>query len=373
MYKMLYITILGIISSRRKDKNLSKDTLRIANEYHKLEKCYKNVQDEYHKLSSLMEQREAEYLRVCSHYETLVQMLQEMEDAKDDLAKQNRKLKVEKVQSYEDILLLKSIVYQLNAELERYQDKLREQKLVNSPTEFVESGKKEKYNERAWGGIHFHTLGPLLNAYQENLSEKRELVNMYEQQMADFGSRCKEILTENELMHKEVEELRSECNRYAQELKSLVENTATSKKQNDFLQKKTIDLKREANEIRSSYELKMEVILKRNEVLKKEHALSVSELSNLRGKYEVLSKEFEKVKNKEEQTVPTIVHTAAIEECKTLLEELKHQYESEKRNLSNHIKRIEENQPENEKQLVMITAERNHLKTLVERLGSNLK
>lgn len=117
----------------------------------------------------------------------------------------------------------------------------------------------------------------------------------------------------------------------------------------------------------------MEVILKRNEVLKKEHALSVSELSNLRGKYEVLSKEFEKVKNKEEQTVPTIVHTAAIEECKTLLEELKHQYESEKRNLSNHIKRIEENQPENEKQLVMITAERNHLKTLVERLGSNLK
>lgn len=203
----------GIISSRRKDKNLSKDTLRIANEYHKLEKCYKNVQDEYHKLSSLMEQREAEYLRVCSHYETLVQMLQEMEDAKDDLAKQNRKLKVEKVQSYEDILLLKSIVYQLNAELERYQDKLREQKLVNSPTEFVESGKKEKYNERAWGGIHFHTLGPLLNAYQENLSEKRELVNMYEQQMADFGSRCKEILTENELMHKEVEELRSECNR----------------------------------------------------------------------------------------------------------------------------------------------------------------
>lgn len=300
-------------------------------------------------------------------------MVRELEEAKVELTKRNEKLETQKVQSNEDILLLKNIVYQLNAELERYQDKLRDHKLeINSVN--VESGEKdERYNHRVWGSINFHALGPLLNAYQENLSEKRELLRMYEQEMADFGNRCKEILTENELMHKEVEELKTECNGYAKEITTLVENTASLKKQNDLLQKETINLKRESAEIRSSYELKMEIILKRNEALRKENMTCASELSNLRGKYEILSKEFEKMKNKEDQTIPTTVHTAAIEECKKLLDELKHRYENEKRNLCTQIKRMEENQPENEKELVMAIAERNHLKGLVENLEKNLK
>ncbi|KOC70081.1 Centrosomal protein of 89 kDa [Habropoda laboriosa] len=361
----------GIISSRVKDKHVSKDALRIANEYHKLEKRYKNIQEECQKLGSLLEQRELEYRRVCSHYEALMQMVQELEEAKVVLAKQNQKLETEKVQSNEDITLLKSIVYQLNTELERYQDKLRDPKHENVSVHV--GSREQKYDDRVWGGIKFHALGPLLNAYQENLSEKQELVHMYEGEMADFGSRCKEILTENELMHKEVEELRSECDRYAKDIKTLVENTASLKKHHDILKKETVDIKREANDIRSSYELKMEVILRRNELLKKEHTTIATELSNLRGKYEILNKEFEKVKSKEQQTVPTIVHTTAIEECKTLLDELKCQYENEKRNLCNHIKRIEEIQPENEKQLIMVIAERNHLKGLVENHETNLK
>ncbi|CAK9820976.1 Protein Cep89 homolog [Anthophora plagiata] len=362
----------GIISSSLRDKHVSKDALRVANEYHKLEKRYKSIQEECQKLSSLLEQRELEYRRVCSHYEALMQMVQELEKQKVALARQNQKLMTEKVQSDEDITLLKSIVYQLNTELERYQDKLRDQKPENVSTH-AGGSREQNYDQRIWGSVHFHALGPLLNAYQENLSEKQELIHMYEKEMSDFGSRCKEILTENELMHKEVEVLRSECDRYAKEIKTLVENTASLKNHHDILKKETAELKREANDIRSSYELKMEVILRRNEMLKKELATNATELSNLRGKYEILSKEFEKVRNKEGQTVPTIVHTTAIEECKMLLDELKSQYESEKRNLCSHIKRIEEIQPENEKQLIMVIAERNHLKGLVENLETNLK
>ncbi|XP_076302685.1 uncharacterized protein LOC143221029 [Lasioglossum baleicum] len=361
----------GIISSRTRDKHVSKDTLKIANEYHKLERRYKSIQEECQKLSDILERKESEYKKVYSHYEALLQMVQELEEAKVNLIKHNQKLEAEKVQSSEDITLLKTIVYQLNSELERYQDKLGEQKHENIPARVENSGKK--YDSRNWGGINFHALGPLLNAYEENLSEKQELLQMYEQEMADFSTRCKEILTENEIMHKEVEELKSECDRYAKEINKLVENTASLKKQNDILKKETTDVKRETHDIRSSYELKMEVILKCNEALKKEHTSTVSELSNLRGKYEVLSKEFEKLKSKEDQTVPTVVHTNAIEECKTLLDELKYQYESERRNLCNHIKRIEENQPENEKQLIMVIAERNHLKGLVDNLERSLK
>nr|XP_003700799.1 PREDICTED: centrosomal protein of 89 kDa-like [Megachile rotundata] len=361
------------VSSKIRNKHPSKDSLRIANEYHKLEKRYKHVEEECQKLGTLLEQREIEYKSICSHYETLIHMVRELEEAKAELTKRNERLETQKVQSNEDILLLKNIVYQLNAELERYQDKLRDHKLeINSVN--VESGEKEeRYNHRVWGSINFHALGPLLNAYQENISEKRELLRMYEQEMADFGNRCKEVITENELMHKEVEELKLECNGYAKEITTLVENTASLKKQNDLLQKEAANLKRESAEIRSSYELKMEIILKRNEALRKENMSCASELNNLRGKYEILSKEFEKMKNKEDQTIPTTVHTAAIEECKKLLDELKYRYENEKRNLCTQIKRMEENQPENEKELVMAIAERNHLKGLVENLEKNLK
>ncbi|XP_015436877.1 PREDICTED: centrosomal protein of 89 kDa-like [Dufourea novaeangliae] len=363
----------GIISSRTRDKRLSKDILKIANDYHKLEKRFKSVQEECQMLNRMMEQREVEYQKMCSQYDAMVQMVQEMEETNVQLNKRNQKLEAEKTQSDEDITLLKSIVYQLNAELERYQDKMKGQKLKTSSTEFVRHGNEGRYNQRVWSGVNFHALGPLLNAYQQNLAEKQELVNMYEQEMANFGNRCKEILSENERMHQEVKELKSECDRYAKEIKTTIENTTLLKKQNDFLQKETTDLKKELTEIRSSYESKFEALLKRNEVLKKEHSTSMSELSSFRGKYEVLSKEFEKIKTKEDQTVPITVHTAAVEECKTLLDELKHRYETEKRNLSNHIRRIEETRPETEKELVMITAERNHLKTLVASLQANLK
>ncbi|XP_076239871.1 uncharacterized protein LOC143182622 [Calliopsis andreniformis] len=364
----------GINFSNIKSKQVSKDAPRLAKEFRKLSKRYKELQEQYQKLHNLLERRETEFQQICSHYEAIAQMLQEMEEAKVGATKRSEKLEEEKVQLNEDIMLLKSIVYQLNVELERYQDKLEKQKVETRSTDFIGcNGKEEKFNQRIWSGVNFHALGPLLNAYRENLSEKQELVRMYEQEMADFGSRCKEILTENEFMHKEVEQLRSECSRYGKEAKSVVENTALLKKQNNLLQKEIIDLKGEANEIRSSYELKIEMISKDNDVLKREHTATLSELNNLKGKYEILSKEFEKVKNKEEQTVPTRVHTSAVEECKTLLDELKYRYEVEKRNLQNQIKHMEENQPENEKQLVMVTAERNHLKTLVESHERNIK
>ncbi|XP_017877701.1 centrosomal protein of 89 kDa-like isoform X2 [Ceratina calcarata] len=360
----------GINSLTTKEKRISKEKLKVANEYNKLEKRYKNIQEECEKLSNVLRQRESEYKTVCLHYEALVQMVQELEETKVNLVKQNQKLEAKKAQSTQDITLLKSVVYQLNTELERYQDKLREQKIdVSARLENSE----EKYDARIWAGINFHALGPLLNAYQENLSEKRELVQMYEEEMADFGNRCKEILTENEIMHKEVQELKSECDRYAKDIKILIENTASLRKQNDAMKKEAIDVKREANDVRRSCELKVDIILKHNEALKKDLSATVTELSNLRGKYEVLDKEFGKMKSKEEQTVPASVHTTAIEECKTLLDDLKYQYENEKRNLCNHIKRIEESQPENEKQLIMVMAERNHLKDLTDNLERNLK
>ena len=173
-----------------------------------MEKHYKSVKEECQKLSNILEQRELEHKKAYSHYEALIH---ELEEAKITLVNHNQKLEIEKVQSTEDIALLKNIVYQLNTELERYQDKLGDQKRehISAHTE-----NKRKYDSRIWKSINFHVLGPLLNAYQENLSEKQELIQMYEQEMADFSSRCKEILVENEFMHKEVEELKLEVNNH---------------------------------------------------------------------------------------------------------------------------------------------------------------
>ena len=110
-----------------------------------------------------------------------------------------------------------------------------------------------------------------------------------------------------------------------------------------------------------------------NNKLHKENLTYKTELSNLQGKYEILSEGYEKLKNNSEKTMPISVHNSTVEECKRLFEELKYQYETEKKKLNTRIKQLEESQPENEKQLIVVTAERDQLKAQVKSLEKNLK
>lgn len=156
-------------------------------------------------------------------------------------------------------------------------------------------------------------------------------------------------------------------------MKSIEEDAAAIKEQNDLLTKQTNMQKQKLQEIHSVYEHKVETMSQDNNKLHKDYLSCKAELSNIQGKYEILNEGYEKLKSNSEKTMPVSVHNASVEECKRLFEELKYQYENDKKKLTVKIKLLEESQPENEKQLIMATAERDQLKMQMKSSEKNYK
>ena len=352
---------------------------KAKSKYSKLEKSYQDAKTEVDKLNILLEQRDNEYRKLHIHHEDLTRVVEALEKEKTNLLMTNKKLTTENAQSNEDVSLLKILIYRLNVELERYQDKLRlseqgdDSNNADSAGDDVDVTSESKRISEAWGHVNLHALGPLLEAYQENLAEKEELIKQYGSEMNHFSGRCKEIVAENEALHTEMECLKSQYEKAMEEIKTITEDAAIIKEQNDLLTKQAGLHKLKLQEIHSLYENKVASMSQDNNKLHADYLACTTEFSNIRGKYEILSDAYEKLKKNTEKTMPVSVHTSAIEECKRLFEELKMQYDSEKRKLMDQVKRLEESNPNNERQLVIVTAERDQLRRQSKNLEKNLK
>ncbi|XP_011635744.1 protein Cep89 homolog isoform X2 [Pogonomyrmex barbatus] len=364
-----------IAELKEKDSLMSK----ICNKYHKLLKNHDSLQQEYEKLNALLAERETEYHQLHIHHKEFIEALQKAEKNNSNLLTFNQRCKAENVQLNEDVLLLKHVIYRLNAELERYQDKLKEsgQSVLSKNISDILDSKRPtddiKTISESWGSVNIHALGPLLDAYQESLLEKQELVNKYEEDIANFSSRCKEVIMENECMQNEMEKLKSKCARYADEIKMISEDADLLKELNECYTKQTAHQKQKIHEIHSLYEQKVEVMSFDNNRLHEQYLASKTELSNLQGKYDILNKEYEKLQNDNTKTIPIHVHNATVEECKDLFEKLKRQYETEREKLSTRIRELEESYGQSKTQLNVVTIERNQLKTLNKSFEKRLK
>lgn len=164
-----------------------------------------------------------------------------------------------------------------------------------------------------------------------------------------------------------------QTDRIAADMKTIEEDASIIKEENDILMKQASLQKQKLHEIHSIYEKKVESMSHDNNQLHATYIACKTELSNIQGKYEILNEAFEKLKKNSEKTMPVSVHTEAIEECRRLFEELKSQYETEKRKLLGQLKRFEETNPENEKLLAVVTAERDQLKHLTRNYEKNIK
>jgi centrosomal protein CEP89 len=108
----------------------------------------------------------------------------------------------------EDVTLLKNLVYRLNVELDRYQQKLHKQGATGElpPLKMTPSEVQEKEASMAWRNVSKNVLRPLLEAYQETINEKDDLIHIYEQDLNKFAARCKQIVAENEKLYQDLEE-----------------------------------------------------------------------------------------------------------------------------------------------------------------------
>lgn len=269
---------------------------KFAVEHEKLQKEYLQLQQNLKALESI----QPKSCETCGQFE----------QERETLAKENGDLR-------NDIKMMKILVYRLNVQVERYQDVIREGNKgttgVVPKVDFVDSsygGAKDNLN---WGPVNSHTLGPLLNAYEETIAEKNDLVQQYEQEFIVFTGKLKQVLEENEKLHKDAEEIKSTQSNWFSERARLQAQVDVFKNKADIQGKRADLAKEKLVEVLKCYEQKIQAQCLDIERLQEAYSRSKGELTSLRN-----------LNNKPEVVVESL------KECQKLFEDMKIQHDSEK-------------------------------------------
>lgn len=123
------------------------------------------------------------------------------------------KLTADNKQLTDDINMMKMLIYRLNVQLERHQEMLRKRsrdigELPIRDTAVLATSSIRVDEVVNWGGIETNALAPLLNAYQETINDKTELIWQHEVELNRLAGRFKDILVENEQLHVEMDAMR---------------------------------------------------------------------------------------------------------------------------------------------------------------------
>lgn len=158
---------------------------------------------------------ERERQKGCGSCRTLTTQNDENQLEIDRLSNENGQLA-------SDINMMKVLIYRLNVQLENYQEMLRKHdadgkhihgcnRAHDTATAAATTINYENIACIDWGSVHSHVLAPLLNAYQETIKEKTNLVKQYETELNQTTGRIKDILAENEELYAQVENMK-QCN-----------------------------------------------------------------------------------------------------------------------------------------------------------------
>lgn len=142
-------------------------------------------------------------------------------DSCRSLTKQNKenqldieRLSNENEQLINDINMMKVLIYRLNVQLENYQEMLRKhdgKPIRQRESTSIATINYENVENIDWGCVQTNVLAPLLNAYQETIREKTNLIKQCEMELNQITGRIKDILAENEELYTQIDNLK-DCN-----------------------------------------------------------------------------------------------------------------------------------------------------------------
>lgn len=145
---------------------------------------------------------------LCEQEEKGCESCRQLIDKEDKLQSTNKQL-------LNDVTMMKTLIYRLNVQLEKYQEKLRKKSFdSNEPIRDTSTSSYHSQNSHSasiesthhWGTINSHALAPLLNAYEETINDKNDLIQQHEIEIDRIGGRLKDILQENEQLHSRLNE-----------------------------------------------------------------------------------------------------------------------------------------------------------------------
>lgn len=123
---------------------------------------------------------------------------------------ENERLANDNDQLLNDVSMMKVLIYRLNVQLESYQETVRKHDAdaTHSRKEVAAVASYEHIESINWGSVSTHVLAPLLNAYQETIKEKTSLVKAYEAELNQITGRIKDVLTENEQLYAQIDQMK---------------------------------------------------------------------------------------------------------------------------------------------------------------------
>ncbi|CAH1101637.1 unnamed protein product [Psylliodes chrysocephalus] len=340
------------------------NVLQLANTHFKkdIEELEENFEQILHENETL--KYELEKLRVCKKCEDFQVAIENCHTESEKYQKENESVKNKYKELHEDLQMLKIVVFRLNTQLERYQELLRRNNIPRPSMDSyhkrdieisgVELSKEilsdvhrdHKHIPVLWGNVNKHTLGPLLDAYEDSIKEKDEIIEEYESEMNKFTGKMREIMEENECLYKRLNEDENCSSKLSIELESVKRELKNTKDQNDALIKKCSLKQDKLEEVLRIYEAKVDQMTRDYDVLHGEYVKIKTENAALVEKAKSCMNSQEELRSQLHNFIPIAVHNSSVNECKKWYEELKLQYEAEKeklvKNIESHVKTIED-------------------------------
>lgn len=252
-------------------------------------------------------------------------------------------LRKENKQLEEDVLLLKSTVYRLNAELEKYQNRLRALRKAHEAAGFsIPKVVDVSESEVKPTPMASNMLGPLVEAYQETILEKESALESSNRELATYAQQCQNAKQEARELKKKLE---SNAQLQVEELSDLRQKLEEAVARSDSLLQSLESERKRLQEMQCKHSQEVSVLDSRARGLEGKLTECHTELLTLKGRYSVLSEQYEKMQQGADRLIPLSVHSAAVNECKRLFEELKTQYEHERERFVRKLATLETDRP----------------------------
>lgn len=254
-----------------------------------------------------------------------------------------------------DVNMMKTLVYRLNVQIERYQDVLRlktnsEETNKTSTTASASATKSSISQWHVEEPIRIHTLAPLLASYDEMIRDKEELIQQYTQEFENFTGELKSVLEENNRLQQQVDTLKRDNGSWREERARLQAQLDICRQKAEAQTRKTDLAKEKLVEVMHCYEQKIQTLVLDMEHLQNAYTRCKAELVSL----------------KSIAALPQDTIAASLKECKELLEQLRQQHSKEKHSLERTIGELTERQSGLDNTVAKLKEENSKLKLELE-------
>ncbi|XP_058980962.1 protein Cep89 homolog, partial [Musca domestica] len=253
-----------------------------------------------------------------------------------------------------DVNMMKTLVYRLNVQIERYQDALRQTKLASEETAKTvttsDPTKSSSISQWQEEPIRNHTLAPLLQSYDEMIRDKEDLIQQYTQEFEHFTGELKTVLEENNRLQQQVDSLKRDGGNWREERARLQAQLDICRQKAEAQTRKTDLAKEKLVEVMHCYEQKIQTLVLDMEHLQNAYTRCKAELVSL----------------KSIAALPQDTIANSLKECKELLEQLRQQHSKEKYSLERTIGELTERHAGVDHQVQKLRDENSKLKQELE-------